>query len=658
MIWIRRLLIVPVGILFLALLLIAVVAIEVGDTFLEPDFYTKELEKADAYHFLLNDLLTTAIEDARRVKPGEGIFRDLDVNPIVESRLTTAEIVGAVNRAIPPEWVQAQVEEAIAQIGGYVAAERDDFTFTVRAGEQVPVIVSQAKDLLQKADAYNLLFEEVITPAIKNGVTQKLPLGLEVSSDRLVEAVRRIVPPEWVRMQVEAALDESSDYMTGKKDSLRISVQLGDRVPVALEEIKAILREIEVYDVLYEEVVAPELARVLSSAVALPAGIAVTNDEVLSALRQVAPVDWVREQVERLIDGAGPYLAGQQDSFAVAVSLVENKREARKVIIELVGGRLTDAVQGLPRCQGEFSTRDFAALERLLQRGDRPQCIPASLDRAKVLDVLQVQLGQQVDSLILASVPDKISFTADNLLEALRQAGAGENVARVDDARAILRDGWVRTDADLRRWLNDRDPDEGVRRFDDLRSYLSVGWTYTDADFLRDAPEFQDSGDIGKYRGYLKNARRYRLALYLPVIALFLLIGLLGGRTWPGRLRWASVLLLLSAALILVAFGPVYSSLKGGFIDDAREEATADLHLDPQFAATSQLVVDKVVDVGETAIDDFAGGVKRSALVLLIAGLVMVAASVAWSRSSRSGQPSRSVRPRRRVRPTGRRVKS
>ena len=120
------------------------------------------------------DLLTSAVDEARELSPEE--FSDsFDSNPLVASELSTEDIVSSVNRAVLPEWIQAQVEEAFDQIGRYLNGERDEFTLTIQAGERVPTVVAEIKGLLRKADAYGLLFDEVITPAIDDALANELP---------------------------------------------------------------------------------------------------------------------------------------------------------------------------------------------------------------------------------------------------------------------------------------------------------------------------------------------------------------------------------------------------------------------------------------------------------------------------------------------------
>ena len=281
MIWLNRVLSIPVGVVFLVLLLLTLVMLQVSDTFLDPDYYPEQLREANIYEFVLNDLLASAIDErrvweaeelARRERESEELVRreqpdaagtgqSVTSTPLISSGLTTAEIVASVNRAVPPDWVQELAEQSFDEIGRYLMGERDEFVVTVRARQQVPILVDEIKSLLRKADAYNLLYDREVVPAIESSLTVKLPLGIEITSDRMVQAARAVAPPEWVQEQVEIALDEVTPYFIGDRDTFEINVQLVDRVEIAVEEIKKLLRETTSGELLYDEVVEPELKK-------------------------------------------------------------------------------------------------------------------------------------------------------------------------------------------------------------------------------------------------------------------------------------------------------------------------------------------------------------------------------------------------------------
>ena len=144
MIWLGRALSIPVGVVLLVLLLVTLVLLQVNSTFLAPDFYTEELRKADIYEFVLRDLLTSAIYEARAIEDLD-LPEGMEENPLVTSGLSTEDIVSSVNRAIPPEWVQKLVEQSFDQSGSYLTGARDQFLVTVEAGDQVLIMVDEIK---------------------------------------------------------------------------------------------------------------------------------------------------------------------------------------------------------------------------------------------------------------------------------------------------------------------------------------------------------------------------------------------------------------------------------------------------------------------------------------------------------------------------------
>ena len=633
MIWLRRAFTVPLGLVLLVSLLIVLVVLQFGDTFLDPGYYPKELEKASIYEFALVDLTTSALNEVGELG-GESLPGGLEENPVITLDLPTEDIVLSVNVAIPPEWIQGLVEETFDEMGRYITGGQDEFEVTPRAGDQVVIIVEEIKSLLRKADAYNLLFEELVTPAIEDAVGEKLPFGLTITSDRLVASVRRTVSPEWVQEQVEATLDEVTPYVVGDRDTFEIKVDLSDLVETALEEIKGLLRDAEVYDLLYDEIIEPTLADRLGAAVELPFGIDVTREEIVAALRQVAPPEWVQEQAERVIDEAGPYITGETDDLSVSVSIADNKREARDVIVETVKSKFNRAVEALPECTaGETLSELISGFLFGL-----PNCIPAGVQPDAFVDQVADTVAEGVDSFVLGQIPDEILFTDTVLRETLTQAGAAENIDLLDDVRELVRDGWTYTDLDLRQDIREifgdaGQGDEAIEVLDDVRAFLADDWTYTEIDLREDIAE-AGGEDVLKYldrgRTNFDRARRFRLLLYLSVLPTLVSIGFLGGRSWRGRFAWASATLAVASGVIFVASGPVYDALGESRLEDAKETAIRKISLTEDFKDTERLAIDKAFEMTNSVADGFASGVATKSLILLIVGTAGLGLSLGW----------------------------
>ena len=486
MIWLGRLISLPLGVVFFALLLVTLVLIQVSNTFLDPDFYPSEMRKADVYEFALDELLTTFIDEAR-AKDAGFYSADLEENPFITAGLTTKQIVSSIRRAVSPEWVQGLVEQSFDQIGRYVTGERAEFAVNYKAGERAVTLVGEIKSLLREADAYNLLYQEVVTPAVDDAVTFDLPLGLEVSNDRIVEAIQTVASPVWVRRQVESTLDAVTPYFLGAADGFEVWIRLGDRAEIAVDETKRLLRETDAYELLYDQVVAPSLLSALGGGVELPFDLTVTDEEVLDALRKTAPLEWVQEQAERIVDDATPYLVGETDRFSTLISLADNKREAEAVIVELVDTRLTDTLERrLPPC-GTSQLRE--ALSDI-SRGSLPSCVPPQIPVADLVKRIGVDVTDLVTELVFAPLPDEIRFTEIQIKLALSAAGAEENIDRIDEVREILRDGWTYTDADLREDIFEQFGQDGLDNLEDVRGFLKDGVSYSSQELQTFRPIF------------------------------------------------------------------------------------------------------------------------------------------------------------------------
>ena len=656
MIWLRRALTIPLWLVLFILLFVTLVVFRINGTFLNPDYYPEQLRNGSIYEFALNDVLTSALDEARQLEidPIEDAQSGISVkeNPLALSGLTTEDIIGSVNRAIPPEWIQETVEQVFDEFGHYLTGGRDEFSITIVAGDRVVAIVEEFKTLTGKADAYNLLFEEVVEPTVTKAVEKKLPLSVDVAPASLVASVRKIADPEWVQKQVESALDEVTPYLVAEKDGFQITVVVTDRIEIAATEIKGLLLQVDAYEVIYNEVAGPTLRKEVGEVIEIPMNetiiIELTVDEVVDALRQVAPPAWVQEQAEQIIDDTAAYLVGKTNEFEIGVDLRENKQAAKSVLTEIVERRIISRMDDLPHCTGEVTPSN--GTESLI-----PNCVPPAVGVQEFLNSAALDLGSVIESTVLELVPDTVTFSDRDIRAALTQANATDNIDRLDFLRTLLKSGWNYTEVDLRndvRKLNsdwretgDDDPAELV---DDIRGFLSDGYTFTDQDFreLIDRESASSSGDsilgggtvseqFDQGRNLFGLARTLRWLLVLPLLMVLAAIGFLGGRSWGGRSIWAGGALLLAAATILIITGIMYNGLTDRFIPTMRADVLQDTldvsgESSDNFANTTELVINKAFDFGEQIADNFMSGITGSAVMLGLVGILMIAVSVFW----------------------------
>ena len=618
------------SLVFLLVLVLVLTVTQIGDSFLDPESYASELDKHDVYEFVLVDLATAALEDRRIVEEAKS-GADVEDTPLASSGLTTGQIVSSINRAVPPDWVQEVVEQALDDFLNYIAGRSDEFTVTLSIGERADFVLAEIRTLLDEGDAYNVLYERALIPRIEEAaddwVREDLPLEVEVTSERLVLAARAVLPQEWVRGQVERVLDEVTPYLKSESDGFTINVQLPDRVEIAVAEVKEILAESSANDLLYDDVIVPRVSESLrGSTEELPFGVTISSDEVVTVLREVAPPAWVRGEVERLIDEVAPYLAGQVDTFETEISLADNKRQAHEVLTGLAETRIQAEIDGLPVCQ--TIEQEQSALGG--PPGRLPVCIPPNVARDRLFESMDIDPAEVTRS-VLAPIPDTISFSPVQLREALEEDGATDNVGHLDDVRAFFKDGWTYTQDDLKADLTTNGDESGFETLQDVRSLLADGWTYTNDDFTEDVGEENGSEAIAAvdfWGGLFGTFGWYRWIIYLSAIVLLAAVGFLGGGGWSGRVKWGSGSLLACAGVIAVLFGLIYPALASNALDNARVQALDGIDPTGDYAETTRLAVDKGFDVIESVSDGFAAGIATSSIVIVIVAGVVLAVAV------------------------------
>ena len=633
MIWLRRAGAVALGGPLTAVLLVALMLLSLRGTFLNADFYTDQLEKADVYRFVMEDVLTSVLDDVREREPGE-LGADLRENPVAESGVSTARIVAAVHRALSPEDLEALVAPAVREFAGYVTGESDAFEIDLRIGETIRGVVAELQVLMREAGVYDRLIERELEPRIReaagdtlasdadsSGWLKRLFGSDEEAGGRLAEVIIGVVTPEWFGAQVEHVLDELTGYLTGESDSFEIRIRLSDaQVATAVEDLKSILREADASELVYTDVLDPAVDEGLDEAITLPYGVEVSRDEVKDVLREAAPRAWVQQQADLLIEDVSAYVTGRSEGFSTGISLVGNKQDAARLLTDLAVTRVDETVRGLPVCSTEAEASAAAGAES----GTLPDCLPPGVSADDVVDEARTAISDAIPLLVLEPVPDTVTYTHADLRLAVREGGGPDALDALDDSRELFADGWSYSEADLRAELSsDR---EVLRDFDRLRSFMADGYVHTPDD--PSASGFAEALDAAHDGSSV--VRRGIWVSWLFVALLLIAIGALGGASWPGRVAWGSASLFVSATLVLVLFWPVYEGVSGAVFEQVHEEIVGEAG--GEVGSTTRLTADKLVDVAEGVSDDFAGGVKRSSLVLAAFALIALLGAIFWDR--------------------------
>ncbi|MSQ12122.1 MAG: hypothetical protein EXR48_05480 [Dehalococcoidia bacterium] len=411
-------------------------------------------------------------------------------------------------------------------------------------------------DQLAKADAYTFLYGEALPVALEDAARDaEVPeVDPAVFTQETTAAVRAVFPPEWLQPRVEELLAEVVPYFTGETDEFAVELKVADRVPLAGEEIKRIVRGSATFDVLYDKAAEKLAEKIVEDLSGLPAGVTLIEEGLTMALRAVVSKEYLAAQTDAAVAELVPYLQGATDHLTVTLALQgrvavmgeEAKRIAHEgdvaaLLLDKVIDPLVDETVRqqsllaygitLTREEARSAVREVITPEWLDARSDDlvnvavdyltgdterfSLAVPLADRRDVAFQVLTGLADRKLDALGTALPECTLQqFTSQRLsageLPSCRPAGvdyahvkAMLGVGLEPAVRAVFADQipatWTFDEAQLEGLLGP----QAWQGFQDARGWVRRGYTYTDAD-LHDDLDPDDAATVDRVRGYIR----------------------------------------------------------------------------------------------------------------------------------------------------------
>ena len=191
------------------------------------------LREAGAYERLLDQELEPRIREAA----GEALAPSSD-SPGWMQRLFGSDeaadgrLADVILSVVTPVWFQDQVEQIVNQLTGYLVGESDSFEIEVRLSDaQVDAAIEELKSVLGETAAAELVYTDILDPAVDDGVEETivLPYGVEVGREEVKRVLREVATADWVQQQAELLIEDVSAYVTGRSEGFTTSIPLAER---------------------------------------------------------------------------------------------------------------------------------------------------------------------------------------------------------------------------------------------------------------------------------------------------------------------------------------------------------------------------------------------------------------------------------------------
>lgn len=570
---IRRLLLIPVGSIFISLFLVMIISIEMTETFLEPSFYKEQFIRNDMYKFVEEDLFSHVAREISRHQ-----FTTSENSPsfsLGTLGLSESDIAYSARTSVPSEWVKERVELAIDHFIPYATGQTDTFSVNIQLQDRVYIVIEEMINLAEVAEI------SIVSGGIESALSDILSNELRVNERFLINDdlkdfysnlehyVRISVTDEWVREQFINALYEARSYILNPQEDLSIVVDLKPPISVgfslAREEIiratsyvlmNSVLSE---YDRYFADGIFLETDLSISEIVDIPLRVLVSDQELHGLLTDVFPKEWVDIQSALLVDKIWLYLSGVSDELDVVIPMGGRVHILRDSITQLLVSKLHKSVDNMHACSD--SSKGV-----LIDIDGTSVCVLPWMERNYIKSLYNQELANYISDSIDELVDGLIRNNSVSISD-LRLGNAEIQVLAADilemetsldlvGLRQNVSGGWVLFDGeDLELGINASLGEEWIPILGSLRSAVANGWVIDHSDthdWLTESLGHDGVGSLSVIRDQLRRSSQYNYLLVFSCLILLSLIGFLGGNRWNTRVYWSLGLLLLAGLVSII----------------------------------------------------------------------------------------------------------
>jgi hypothetical protein len=227
MIWVRRILAIPLIIIFVLIFVLALLLCHLSGTVGSAGFYNGQMHKAHVYDWVYDTMVPTVVDEA--------IDEAADENPTgfpIDTPAIKNDIVTVAETAFPSEWLEGTFEGATKKIVPYVVGDKNSFTITIPVKERIDPLVASIDGVIDKhaSEFYEYATEELIVPQVTEQLDQNeaLPYGITLTNEEISGLVTEAMPQDWTIAQFKSMISRVADYVKGDVNNLSFDIVLTD----------------------------------------------------------------------------------------------------------------------------------------------------------------------------------------------------------------------------------------------------------------------------------------------------------------------------------------------------------------------------------------------------------------------------------------------
>ena len=512
----RKICLIFIGIILFLAMSVSVLLSHISSTVSDKNLFSNTLEKANFYDYFYDSLITLLVEDI--VENGyeiNGTNQNSKLVKFYDNESAKKSINLYIKTLISKEYFKEKTKLTINQILMLVNNENHDlsidYDFDIVMKDSITDFRTLSKDLkfaqLIK-DILSVESVEILQPLTED-------LGFEYTEIEIKTALDDIFPDEWIENNLFIIHDSIIYFIAKDTDSFLVTIPIDDRLELAADVIKNKLNEDDIlYDLVLKKLLNPLLENNLSNITNFGYGITVTQEEVVSIFKTLAPKDWVGMHGNNIIDSSVSYLISEKDDLSYSIDLSDRKIAAAIELKKFGKNKLDTLLSELPACQN-FIQSSLATSS--IAKKNKPSCIPGGQLAINVFyDEMIEIINDEVDKFISDQFPSKLDLSSQDI-----EGLIGDNSEFIK-LRKIISDGYSLTNDDL---INLISSEERSVDIEDIRSFLSGNINNKNLETIIGL-EIREIDEIRSYINQIKLMKTVMFAIIFMLVLLFAFVSI------------------------------------------------------------------------------------------------------------------------------------
>jgi len=602
------------------------------DTLSDPDVIISMLNDAEAYDYLYDEIIANlvydVVEKGIEVNSGIGDSSKPSILEFDDPDTAAIAITLFVETLVPREYLRQKIEEGLRGVVPYATGQTDEFKIDLEVQDRLRDLPDSVRTLVGELRLVQQLTDDLLIPQMSDFSSQISgnALGIEFTEKENANNARVIFAPEWVEKQLFQTVDELTPYFAGDSDGFNVVIKLEDRVVIIGEILKGkIASDDTLYKLVFAKVIDPAIQGTVDQSTSVGFGVSLTEQEVTDAVEVIAPPEWVRGHGDGVIDALVEYLLGDANDLHYSVDMADRKAAAAKELQALARIKLVSTLEATPACAS--SAAAFAATKAVVS-GKVPPCLSGGPMINVALEAFVPKMDQQVEAFVMGQIPEEISYSLSDF------AGQGDGIdQQLNDIREKVIEGIRFTQEDLVGIVAGGDDPEALDGAEKKLTMLAQGVVITETNII-DSLGPEEIQQIDDLRGQAKMWLSLKWLLWFVVLIPVGIIAFIGGKGWPGRLKWAGGAVVICGLIVYLGISLIWSVGKNQLPIDfpVSQEMKVDY---PRLS--DELESGSPAERIQTAMGSWQSGWRNQTLPWIIFGLLSFTAGTIWSRTYREG---------------------